>query len=135
VSQHARPIPQTTFNSQQAIAYIGFCDRINSAKISDLRLLQEVADLSDNVHIGFCDRTNNAKIKCGRIEGSAILPTNEQGFACICVCQMLSNGYRDVRLFRFDPIAGTIYVLAAESLEVLITRDGNWRFIDDETEF
>ncbi|WP_071588436.1 DUF6888 family protein [Chlorogloeopsis fritschii] len=60
-----------------------------------------------------------------------MLPTVEQGFACIRVCQMLSNYYRNILLFRFDMKTGTIYILAEESLEILISRDGNWRFLDE----
>jgi hypothetical protein len=47
---------------------------------------------------------------------------------------MLSNYYRNIYLFRFDAQAGTVYILAQESIEVLISRDGTWRYLD-ETEF
>jgi hypothetical protein len=66
-----------------------------------------------------------------RIEEGVLLPTVDQGFACIRVCQMLSSGYRDIHLFRFNTNIGTIYILADESLEILIDRDGTWRFLDE----
>lgn len=44
---------------------------------------------------------------------------------------MLSNYYRDIHLFRFDIKTGTIYILADESIEILISRDGKWRFLDE----
>jgi hypothetical protein len=47
---------------------------------------------------------------------------------------MLSNYYQAIHLFRFDAKSGTIYILAAESLELVISRDGTWRFLD-EAEF
>ncbi|GAP95649.1 hypothetical protein NIES2104_21730 [Leptolyngbya sp. NIES-2104] len=36
---------------------------------------------------------------------------------------------RDINLFRFDPLSGIIYVLAEESIEVVIFQDGNWEFV------
>lgn len=64
-----------------------------------------------------------------RIEELAILPTNEQGIACIRVSQILSNYYRNVELFRFDDDTGDIYIFSSEEIQILIQRDGNWRFI------
>jgi hypothetical protein len=46
---------------------------------------------------------------------------------------MLSNLYRDIHLFRFNPLKGEIYILAGETLEISITSDGIWRFVGDET--
>jgi hypothetical protein len=58
-----------------------------------------------------------------------VLPTHEQGFAYICVSQMLSNFYREIQLFRFSEQTGEIYIFASEKLQIVITRDGNWRFV------
>jgi hypothetical protein len=55
-----------------------------------------------------------------------ILPTAAQGFAYICVSQMLSNAYREIQLFRFSDQTGEIYIFASEELQMVITRDGNW---------
>ncbi|WP_019502534.1 DUF6888 family protein [Pseudanabaena sp. PCC 6802] len=46
---------------------------------------------------------------------------------------MLSNLYRDIHLFRFDPLTVEIYILAGETLEITITSNGRWRFVGDET--
>jgi hypothetical protein len=43
---------------------------------------------------------------------------------------MLSICYRDIVLFRFDDQIGTVYILAGEAIEVIVSPDGNWRFID-----
>ncbi|WP_448572614.1 DUF6888 family protein [Trichothermofontia sp.] len=60
---------------------------------------------------------------------AAILPTSEQGLACIRVCQMLSSYYRNVELFRFNERSGDIYIFASEELQILIPQDGRWRFV------
>jgi hypothetical protein len=65
------------------------------------------------------------------IEETKIYPTNEQAQGCLRVCQMLSNGYRDIHLFRYNPQKGYVYILAGETLEVIVTRNGEWRFIDE----
>ncbi|WP_442937052.1 DUF6888 family protein [Nostoc sp.] len=49
-------------------------------------------------------------------EHSFILPTTEQALACVRVCQMLSNLYKDIRLFRFDDKTGQVYILAGDEL-------------------
>ncbi|PSB18020.1 hypothetical protein C7B65_16870 [Phormidesmis priestleyi ULC007] len=58
-----------------------------------------------------------------------MLPTTEQNFTSVYVCQMLSNFYRSVELFRFNDRTGEIYIFAGEELQVVISRDGKWRFI------
>lgn len=62
------------------------------------------------------------------------MPTAEQAFACVRVCQMLSNGYQPVHVFRYNPTTRTVFILAGvtESLEILIFADGQWGFNDDE---
>ncbi len=57
------------------------------------------------------------------------LPTTEQGFASICVCQMLSNYFQNVEIFRFDEQRGEIYIFVSDEIEVLVERDGHWRFV------
>ncbi|WP_390883205.1 DUF6888 family protein [Kovacikia minuta] len=66
---------------------------------------------------------------CVRIEERAILPTAEQDHACLRVCQMLSNGYKDIHLFRFDPLTGNVYILAGDSVEVNVPPSGLWNFL------
>jgi hypothetical protein len=62
------------------------------------------------------------------------MPTAEQAFACVRVCQMLSNGFQPIYIFRYNSNTKTVFVLAGitESLEILIFPDGQWRFNDDE---
>ncbi|MER3432217.1 MAG: hypothetical protein C4288_01980 [Leptolyngbya sp. ERB_1_1] len=56
-------------------------------------------------------------------------PTDEQAQACLRVCQMLSTGFRDIQLFRFDPITGDGYILASDDIGIIVPPDGDWRFI------
>ena len=52
----------------------------------------------------------------------------------VAVCQMLSNGYQPVYVFRYNQNTRTVIILAGmtESLEILVFSDGQWRFNDDE---
>jgi hypothetical protein len=62
------------------------------------------------------------------------MPTAEQAFGCVRVCQMLSNGYQPIHVFRYNQNTKIVFILAGvtESLEILIFPDGQWRFNDDE---
>ena len=62
------------------------------------------------------------------------MPTVDQAIACVRVCQMLSNSYQPIHIFRYNANTNTVFILAGvtESLEVLIFPDGQWRFNDDE---
>ncbi|MUL37474.1 DUF6888 family protein [Gloeocapsopsis dulcis] len=68
------------------------------------------------------------------IEEPKILPTNEQAQVCLRVCQMLSNFYQDIHLFRFDDKTGDVYILAGDDLQIIVPPNEPWRFLD-ETEF
>jgi hypothetical protein len=61
------------------------------------------------------------------------MTTIEQALACIRVCQMLSNGYQPIYVFRYNENTRTVFVLAGmtESLEILIFPDGQSRFNDE----
>lgn len=63
--------------------------------------------------------------------------TVEQAFSCVRVCQMLSNLYQAIHLFRYDSKLKTVFILAKnqndEELPIIIFSNGIWRFIDDET--
>jgi hypothetical protein len=61
------------------------------------------------------------------------MPTDEQAQACLRVCQMLSNGYQPIYLFRYSRNSRRIYILAGmtESIQIVIPENGKWRFIDD----
>ncbi|WP_414690186.1 DUF6888 family protein [Nostoc sp.] len=60
-----------------------------------------------------------------------ILPTTEQALACVRVCQMLSNLYKDIRLFRFDDKTGQVYMLAGDELQVIVLSNGIWDFVNE----
>jgi hypothetical protein len=61
------------------------------------------------------------------------MPTTAQALASVRVCQLLSNSYQPIHVFRYNANTQTIFILAGvtESLEVLIFPDGQWRFNDD----
>jgi hypothetical protein len=67
------------------------------------------------------------------------LLTAEQAFSCVRVCQMLSNLYQAIYLFRYDSKLKTVFILAKnqndidKELQIIIFANGIWRFIDDET--
>ncbi|WP_397321426.1 DUF6888 family protein [Nostoc sp. UCD120] len=60
-----------------------------------------------------------------------MLPTTEQALACVRVCQMLSNLYKDIRLFRFDDKTGQVYILAGDELQVIVLSNGIWDFVNE----
>ncbi|WP_442947409.1 DUF6888 family protein [Nostoc sp.] len=60
-----------------------------------------------------------------------MLPTTEQALACVRVCQMLSNLYKDIRLFRFDDKTGQVYILAGDELQVIVLNNGIWDFVNE----
>ena len=61
------------------------------------------------------------------------MPTTEQALACMRVCQMLTNGYQPIYLFRYNPDTTVVYILAgvSESIEILVPSDGEWSFADE----
>jgi hypothetical protein len=71
------------------------------------------------------------KIIYATIEETAIYPTPAQALACLRVCQMLSNSYLDIHMFRFNDIKGYVYILAGYEIEIMIFPSGEWRFIDE----
>ncbi|WP_416212230.1 DUF6888 family protein [Nostoc sp. DedSLP03] len=65
------------------------------------------------------------------IEEQTINPTNEQAQACVRVCQMLSNTYKDIHLFRFQIQTRDVYILAGENIEIIVPPSGLWRFLNE----
>ncbi|MDJ0745853.1 MAG: hypothetical protein QNJ32_21170 [Xenococcaceae cyanobacterium MO_167.B27] len=63
------------------------------------------------------------------IEAKAINPTNQQAQASLRVCQMLSNGYQDIHLFRFDKKIGNVFILAGDDIQIVIPPKGEWYFL------
>lgn len=66
---------------------------------------------------------------CVTVEEESIYPTIPQAFACLRVCQMLSGYYRDIYLFRFDDQIGSVYILAAEEIQIIVPPNGDWYFL------
>ncbi|WP_442948585.1 DUF6888 family protein [Nostoc sp.] len=60
-----------------------------------------------------------------------MLPTTDQALACLRVCQMLSNLYKDIRLFRFDDKTGQVYILAGDEVQVIVFSNGIWDFVNE----
>ncbi len=51
-------------------------------------------------------------------------------FKSIVLCQMLSNFYQPIQLFRSDDNKKEIFILAGEqgNIEITIFERGNWRY-------
>jgi hypothetical protein len=62
------------------------------------------------------------------------MPTQEQAFAAIYICQSLSSMLQPIYLFRYDLTYKDIFVLAGinEGIEITIFEDGKWEFYEDE---
>ncbi|MEH2260587.1 MAG: hypothetical protein V7K60_31315 [Nostoc sp.] len=43
---------------------------------------------------------------------------------------MLSNLYKDIRLFRVDDKTGEVYILSADELQIIVYRNGEWEFVN-----
>ncbi|WP_442947544.1 DUF6888 family protein [Nostoc sp.] len=52
-------------------------------------------------------------------------PTYAQAIACLRVCQMLSNTYRSIELFRFDDQTGVVFIFVNEELQIIVPANGN----------
>ncbi|WP_425526006.1 DUF6888 family protein [Halotia branconii] len=65
------------------------------------------------------------------IEENTIYTNAQQAITCLIVCQMLSNYYCDIRLFRFDDKTGDIYILASEDIQIIVPSHEPWRFVDE----
>ena len=59
-------------------------------------------------------------------------PTTEQSFKCIELCQSISDLKRDIVLFRYDSISGTIFILTSTETTIIIQRDGTWESEENE---
>ncbi|WP_202225127.1 DUF6888 family protein [Okeania sp. KiyG1] len=58
------------------------------------------------------------------------MPTDKQKETAIFICQLLSNLYQPINLFRDDIRLKIIYILVGinDGLEILINQDENWDF-------
>ena len=59
------------------------------------------------------------------------MPTTEQGIMTIIVCQMLSNLFLDIVLFRYDNLTKEVYILASKDIQIKVPSNGKWEFIND----
>ncbi|HAC63378.1 MAG TPA: hypothetical protein DCF68_07505 [Cyanothece sp. UBA12306] len=57
-----------------------------------------------------------------------MIPTPEQMLSCIRMCQTLSNFYLDIHLFRYDQQRQEIYIIAGDTINLIINAKGNWEF-------
>ncbi|MGK7963050.1 DUF6888 family protein [Crocosphaera sp.] len=57
-----------------------------------------------------------------------MIPTPEQMLSCIRMCQTLSNFYLDIHLFRYDQQRKEIYIIAGDTINLIIDAQGNWEF-------
>lgn len=44
---------------------------------------------------------------------------------------MLSNTYRDIQLFRYDPETQVVFIFAGEELQITVLPNGLWRFLNE----
>jgi len=42
---------------------------------------------------------------------------------------MLSNGYKEIHLFRFDEKTGDVFILAGNDIQIVIPPTGEWYFL------
>jgi hypothetical protein len=59
------------------------------------------------------------------------LPTQQQSNTAIFLCQLLSNLYQPIQVFRYDQTLKAIYIQAgtADEIALIIKEDGNWDFV------
>jgi hypothetical protein len=59
------------------------------------------------------------------------LPSQPQSVSAIVVCQMLSNFFQPIQVFRYDAAFQTIYIQAGinDDIALIIEDDGNWEFV------
>ncbi|MBD2448872.1 hypothetical protein H6G76_17260 [Nostoc sp. FACHB-152] len=59
------------------------------------------------------------------------MPTQQQLVTVAFLCQLLSNLYQPIQVFRYDQRFKTIYIQAGVSDEIalVIDEDGSWEFI------
>ena len=62
------------------------------------------------------------------------MPTQKQKDTVIFVCQLLSNLFQPIWLFRYDSLSHNIFIIAGtqENLEIIIFENGQLEFNQDE---
>ena len=74
--------------------------------------------------------TNSGNLKFDLSERRA-LPTKSQSDAAIFMCQLLSNLYQPIQVFRDDRELETLYIQAGanDEIAVIINSAGIWEFV------
>ncbi|OCQ94444.1 hypothetical protein BCD64_07110 [Nostoc sp. MBR 210] len=59
------------------------------------------------------------------------MPTRKQSDTAIFLCQLLSNLYQPIQVFRYDQQLKTLCIQAGvnDEIAVIIDQDGNWKFV------
>lgn len=57
------------------------------------------------------------------------MPTEIQAKVSVFVCQMLSNMFQPINVFRYDRKLKTLYVQANDNLAIVIDQNGEWEFV------
>lgn len=59
------------------------------------------------------------------------MPTEIQAKVSVFVCQMLSNMFQPINVFRYDRKLKTLYVQAGvdDKLAIVIDQNGEWEFV------
>ncbi|BBD67031.1 hypothetical protein NIES4072_56910 [Nostoc commune NIES-4072] len=59
------------------------------------------------------------------------MPTQKQSDTAIFLCQLLSNLYQPIQVFRYDQKLKTLYIQAGlnDEIAVIIDQYGNWKFV------
>ncbi|PZV14971.1 MAG: hypothetical protein DCF21_12190 [Leptolyngbya sp.] len=59
------------------------------------------------------------------------MPTYRQLLAAASLCQVISNFYQPIQLFRYDPRLQSIYIQAGEldDIALIIDEAGEWEFV------
>ncbi|NEQ11056.1 MULTISPECIES: hypothetical protein [unclassified Moorena] len=59
------------------------------------------------------------------------MPTQQQLVTVAFLCQLLSNLYQPIQVFRYDQGFKTIYVQAGvnDEIALVIDEDGSWEFV------
>lgn len=60
---------------------------------------------------------------------ASLSPTPQQAARCFVLCQNLTKMYLPIFLVRLDERTGNVFLLAGEETEIVITRDGQWRYV------
>ena len=68
-------------------------------------------------------------IQCKFSSEATILTTSEQALKCVYLCQALTTAYLPIDILRLDERTGEIFILSGNEIEILISRDGNWRYL------